>query len=42
MLMDWGILVSLIDAAINLARLVVEVMKERKPAGKIGRHSRKP
>jgi hypothetical protein len=39
--MGWSILFSLIDAAINLARLIVEVMKERKPAGKIGRHSRK-
>jgi hypothetical protein len=39
--MDWGILLSLIDAVVNLARLIAEVMKMRKPAGKVGRHSRK-
>jgi hypothetical protein len=39
MLMDWRILFSLIDAAINLARLIVEVMKGRKPAVR-GRHFR--
>ena len=39
--MDWEILISLMELAANLARLALEALKMRKPAGRIGRHSRR-